>query len=263
MPDVPGSQTNTEPIGAEPAAFDQALASVRDVDGWMTDAQAQRLWDRACDVGSSGSIVEIGSYRGRSTILLATAAAPEVAVIAIDPHGGNDRGPRQITGSVDEGEDDHERFHANLLAGGVDTRIRHVRLPSQDAGAEITDPVGLLYIDGAHRYGPARNDIRDWGRRVAADGTMLIHDSFSSVGVTLAIMTQLLTGKRFRYVGRSGSLTEFRRDHLVGRARLANAGRLLLELPWFARNLVIKTLIVAHLRPLTRLLGHPSGEWPY
>jgi hypothetical protein len=43
-----------------------------------------------------------------------------------------------------------------------------------------------------------------------------------------------------------------------------DAARQVLQLPWFLRNVVIKVLIVVRLRPLTRLLGHPSSdEWPY
>jgi hypothetical protein len=43
--------------------------------------------------------------------------------------------------------------------------------------------------------------------------------------------------------------------------RLRNLARQAAELPWFARNLAIKVLLVARLRPLARLLG--SDEWPY
>jgi hypothetical protein len=83
---------------------------------------------------------------------------------------------------------------------------------------------------------------------------MLIHDSFSSVGVTLAILRSLSWGDRFRYVGRSGSMTEYRRTHVTGRERARNAWSQVAQLPWFARNLVLKVLIVAKLRP---------GPWPY
>ena len=44
-----------------------------------------------------GRIVEIGSFRGRSTIVLRRAAAPGVELVAIDPHGGGDRGPQEIS----------------------------------------------------------------------------------------------------------------------------------------------------------------------
>src|SRR5207245_2091454 len=34
--------------------FEETLAAVADVEGWMTDAQAQRLWDRALHVTPGG-----------------------------------------------------------------------------------------------------------------------------------------------------------------------------------------------------------------
>jgi predicted O-methyltransferase YrrM len=55
----------------------------------MTDAQARMLWDAAAALGAPARIVEIGSYRGRSAIVLARAAPEGVEVIAIDPHAGN------------------------------------------------------------------------------------------------------------------------------------------------------------------------------
>ena len=50
---------------------------------------------------------------------------------------------------------------------------------------------------------------------------------------------------------------------MTGTARLANVGRQLAQLPWFARNVLIKVLIVAKLPKATRLLGHTGENWPY
>jgi hypothetical protein len=245
------------------SGFDDALRTVAGVEGWMTDGQARRLWDRAEVVASGGQIVEIGSYRGRSAIVLARAAGGRASVVAIDPHAGNDRGPQQIHGTVDEGETDHQAFLANLARAGVSDRIRHVRRPSQATGTDVAGPIDMLYIDGAHRYGPARDDIRDWGARVADGGTMLIHDSFSSVGVTAALGRLLFASGTFSFVGREGSLAEYRREPTRGLARLRNLGRQLAQIPWFVRNVIVKVLLVLRLKPLTRLLGHRTGEWPY
>src|SRR5205823_3353522 len=98
---------------------------------------------------------------------------------------------------------------------------------------------------------------------VELGGVMLIHDSFSSVGVTAAIATELLTTRHFRFAGRSGSLAEYRGEELDTGARIANAARQLAEVPYFVRNLLVKVLMVLRLRPLTRLLGNRTGEWPY
>lgn len=243
-------------------SFDVLFRSIADVAGWMSRAQACRLWDRALPLVPGDRIVEIGSYQGRSTIVLATAATEGVEVIAIDPHGGNDRGPLEYETGFEEGQADHERFVANLRAAGVLHRIRHLRKPSQDATGDVPGAVQLLYIDGAHRYRPARADIERWGRKVAVGGTMLIHDAFNSVGVTHAQLVTLFPSGRFRYIGRAGSLSEYRREDLSIADRLANAFRQALELPYFVRNVAIKGLIVANAAPLCRLLGG-DGSWPY
>jgi predicted O-methyltransferase YrrM len=245
----------------EPTDFAETLHAVADVEGWMTDAQARRLWNRASAVPERGQIVEIGSFHGRSTVVLARAAPAGAAVVAIDPHAGSDRGPHEIEASSVRGISDHDAFTANLTRLGVKDRVRHVRRASQEAGPDVEGPIDLLYIDGAHRLSTARADIRDWGRRVTDGGSMLIHDSFCSVGVTGAIVTELIASRRFRYVGRTGSLAEYR---VATDARLRSALRQIGQLPWFVRSVAVKVLLVLHLRPLTRLLGHPPDQkWPF
>jgi predicted O-methyltransferase YrrM len=255
--------TDSRPHSERPS-FATVLRRVDTVDGWMSPDQARALYDAALACSAGDQIVEIGSFRGRSTIVLASVAAPGVDVIAIDPHAGNDRGPDEIEGFVDEAAEDHGVFNANLAAAGVSDRVRHVRAMSHAAHGNVTGEIQLLYIDGAHRFAPARQDIDEWGRRVLPGGTMLIHDSFSSVGVTLAIMRELFVGSRFRYVGRARSMTIYRAD--LGRgfgARLANVARQAAQLPWFAKNLALKVILrLGYGRLLTRL-GRTAPEWPY
>jgi predicted O-methyltransferase YrrM len=215
-------------------------------------------------VPAGGRIVEIGSFRGRSTIVLASMSADAVEVVAIDPHAGNDRGPQEIEGYVAEAADDHQVFLANLQAAGVGDRVRHVRKFSDGAHGDVEGRIDVLYIDGAHRFAPARADIRDWGARVSDGGTLLIHDSFSSLGVTLAILRELVLGRRFRYVGRSRSLVEYSADLPSGVSpRLRNIGRQLAQLPWFVLNLFIKVLLSLRLGGLLRRVVGREVEWPY
>jgi hypothetical protein len=250
-------------VGAPPR-WEGALAAIEPVAGWLTPAQARRLWDAARSLRASAQIVEIGSFRGRSTIVLALAAPDGVQVVAIDPHLGGDRGPRELEARPELGEADHEAFCANLQRAGVAGRVRHVRRSSQDALGAVAGEIQLLYVDGAHRFVPARADLRRWGARVPVGGRLLVHDSFSSVGVTLALAAEVIGRAGWRYRGRSGSLAEYERvNGLGGVSRLAELGRALRELPWFARNLLIKLLLVARLPAGARLLGHFSGDWPY
>ena len=240
--------------------FPDAWEAVADVDGWMSHGQAQALYDAAAACPAGGRIVEIGSFRGRSTIVLASAAADDVEVVAIDPHAGNDRGPQEIDGYEDEATEDHVVFNANLANAGVADRVRHVRAFSDAAHAMVDGPIDVLYIDGAHRYAPARQDIAGWGARVRPGGTMLIHDSFSSIGVTLAILRELLLSGEWQYVRRSRSLAVYEKR---SGGRATNALRQVAQLPWFAKNVLLKVLLSLGLGKLLRKLGRPEPAWPY
>ena len=240
------------------------MAAARPVKGWMSDDQGRRLFDAVHRCAPGALVVEIGSYQGRSTIVLASAAAPGVEVVAIDPHAGSDRGPREIDGFAAEAAGDRAAFHANLAAAGVADRVRHVAAFSDHAHDSVDRPIDVLYIDGAHRYGPARADVGDWGARVADGGTLLIHDAFSSLGVTGAIARELVVGDRFRYVGRSRSLVEYRADLPRGvGARVRNAARQVAQLPWFAANVGTKVALSLGYGRLAARLGRPVPEWPY
>jgi len=245
------------------STFDEVTTVVSGVEGWMTPGQARRLWTCSKAVAEGGRIVEIGSFRGRSMIVLASAAAPGVELVAIDPHAGNDRGPQEIEGFAEAAADDFEVFNANLAAAGVADRVRHVRKFSGEALVDVPGDIDLLYIDGAHRFGPALDDIKRWSAKIKPGGELLIHDCFSSVGVTGALVASLFFGSDFRYLGRSESMTHYRREPLSTKERAGNAARQAANLPWFVRNVIIKALILAKLGRVTRLFGHDPETWPH
>jgi hypothetical protein len=241
-----------------------ALGAIDGVEGWLSEDQARRLWNAGRQLTPPGQIVEIGSFRGRSTIVLSRAAAEGIQIVAIDPHAGGDRGPQEIAPEAERGQSDNEVFVANLERAAVNGRVRHVRRMSDEAHGEVDGAIDLLYVDGAHRYKPARDDIAAWGARVPLGGTLLVHDAYNAIGVMLAQLRLLFFSGRWRYVGRSRSLAQYRRENLSAGARVSNALRQAMHVPYFVRNGLIKVALVARLRPVARLLGQPDEDaWPY
>ncbi len=267
MPHAATRTTSADPRRpriADGADLDAALAAIGDVEGWLSEGQARRLWNAGRQVSAPGQIVEIGSFRGRSTIVLSRAAPEGVQIVAIDPHAGGDRGPQEITPEAERGRSDNEIFRANLERAGVNGRVRHVREMSDQAHAAVEGPIDLLYVDGAHRYAPARDDIAAWGARVPVGGTLLVHDAYNAIGVMLAQLRLLFFSSEWRYVGRTRSLAQYHRERLGPGARALNALRQAVHIPYFVRNGLIKVALVARLRPVARLLGQPDEDaWPY
>src|SRR5690606_4406656 len=167
------------PMTDAPPNFAHALALIDGIEGWLSTDQAERLWKAAVPLTEGARLVEIGSFRGRSAVILATAAGPGTNLVAIDPHAGNDRGDLRGEGETqeEEAEIDHKAFNANLEAAGVRDRVHHIRKFSHDAIDDVPDAIDLLYVDGAHQYEPAVGDIRAFGAKVKPGGTMLVHDS--------------------------------------------------------------------------------------
>jgi predicted O-methyltransferase YrrM len=241
-------------------AREQTLREVRGIPGWLQDEQAERLWDVAARVPQGGQIVEIGSYRGRSTVVLARAAAETVSVFSIDPHDGNERAPGVWEGSPADGQRDHAAFEENLRSRGLIERVHHIRSPSRAAHEGVKGDIDFLYVDGSHRYREALDDFRFWGGRVREGGTMCVHDTYTSLFVTAATFRGVALSGRWRYVGRDRSLVEYRRERLGIRGRVLNFLRQLFAIPWFLRNLVVRGLCALRLERLTALLGHHPGD---
>ncbi|HEX4226238.1 MAG TPA: class I SAM-dependent methyltransferase [Pseudonocardiaceae bacterium] len=230
--------------------FESAWQLADSVSGWLTRAQGQLLWAAALRLPPGALAVEIGSHQGRSTIVLGAAArVVDVRLAAIDPF---------VDGAMFGGAATRQRFEDNIRSAGLTEVVELTVGYSTRLRGNWNQPIALLYVDGKHDYWTFTDDLR-WSAHMAAGGDILVHDCFSSVGVTLGVLAKVLCGSRYRYVERAGSLARFR----LATPTVGDRVRLLAQLPWFARNVVIKTLLYCRLRGLARLLGHDSPYAPY
>jgi hypothetical protein len=234
-----------EPSSAGSSAFDVAWALADPVPGWLTQDQGRLLFDEATAAGSGARLLEIGSHQGRSTVLLGQVAlASGGEVVAIDPF---------VEGRLFGGTSTREKFRANLERAGVAAAVRPVEEYSGQARLGWAEDIDLLYIDGKHDVWTFSDDLR-WRAFLRPGASVLVHDAFSSIGVTLGILLRVLPAADLTYVGRTGSMALFHRR----RPSLADRLRIVGELPWWIRNVGLKVLLRLRLRPLARLLGHDS-----
>ena len=182
--------------------FEAAWGVASTIPGWLTEEQARLLFDAARDLPAEPLLLEIGSHQGKSTVVLATAARA---------HGR----PRRRGRPVRRRPALRRRVHARQVRG------------QPRAQAELTDAVELLpeystrarptwsrdldylYIDGKHDYWTLSDDLK-WARHLPAGAPILVHDCYSSIGVTLGVLAKVLPSRTLRYERRAGSLALFR-----------------------------------------------------
>ncbi len=235
-----------------PGSFADAWAIADGVEGWLTPDQARTLFDAATKVPSGHAAIEVGSHRGKSTILLASGLRPGVTLTAIDPFddprwGG---GPESL-----------EIFTANLERAGVADRVELHRGVSQEAANTWSGPpVSLAWIDGAHDRDSVLIDIDGWDRHLVGGGTMLLHDAFSAIGTTRAVLRRLWWTRRYRYVGCERTLVVFQKEERSMTGAVLDAVRLSPRLAFFARMVAIKLARRRGLSALERLFMRGENE---
>ncbi|MEX2155852.1 MAG: class I SAM-dependent methyltransferase [Gemmatimonadales bacterium] len=150
-------------------------------------------------------ILEIGSFKGKSTVGLASVAARYGLgkVVAVDPHTAPSATDPDLRGQRSSWDD----FRATLRAAGVEDAVEAHRGFSRDLARGWDRPVRLLWIDGDHTYHGAKEDI-DLFRRHLADGAIVaLHDVLNSFeGPIRVFVEELLASDQFGPAGLCGSI---------------------------------------------------------
>ena len=160
--------------------------------GLISRAEAQLLYGLARDV-AAGVIVEVGSYRGRSTAALAlgSQAGNKVPVYAVEPHETF----QDHDGSPRFGPLDRAAFYRTMLRTRGFRLVHLVNLSSEELSPGWSRPVGLLWIDGDHSPSAVRRDFASWRPHLLAGAPVVFDDAIEpSSGPGQVIAEEIAAG---------------------------------------------------------------------
>lgn len=166
--------------------FTDAWSIVENIPGWLTKPNAASLFETVINQRPS-TVVEIGSYLGRSTVLLSLAAKKAgrpATVFAVDPHTG-DRQQLERLGA--EALPSFLLFQENCRAAGVEDIVRPLLSTSTAAGKDWTEDIDVLYVDGWHSYEAVIEDGRTWLPHLAPNGVAVFDDFVAYPEVSCAV----------------------------------------------------------------------------
>ncbi|MFD8633398.1 MULTISPECIES: class I SAM-dependent methyltransferase [unclassified Streptomyces] len=165
----------------------ETLAAFEAAKGFMPVGEGLALYEAATAAAALGlPLLEVGTYCGRSTILLADAAREAgVAAITVDHHRGSEEqqpGWEYHDPTVVDPEiglmDTLPTFRRTLHRAGLEDHVIAIVGRSPQVAAAWGGPLGLVFIDGGHTDEHATGDYEGWAPHVAVGGTLVIHDVF-------------------------------------------------------------------------------------
>ncbi|MCM2388735.1 class I SAM-dependent methyltransferase [Streptomyces albipurpureus] len=172
---------------ATAAPAQDTLSAFDGAKGFMPLAEGLALYAAAVQAGALGlPLLEVGTYCGRSTLLLADAArAAGITAITVDHHRGSEEqqpGWEYHDPSVVDPElgrmDTLPTFRRTLHQAGLEDHVVAVVGRSPQVARLWGTPLGLVFIDGGHTEEHAGGDYEGWVPHLAPGGLLVIHDVF-------------------------------------------------------------------------------------
>jgi predicted O-methyltransferase YrrM len=165
-------------------AISELRKRLDELPGWLTHEEGETLYRLAKACTGSGVIVEIGSWRGKSTTCLGlgSKAGNQVPVFAIDPHSEHTFGD----------------FEKNMEAAGITDLVTPMPGRSQELAEGFDRPIELLFIDGAHQYDLVLEDFERWVPKVVEGGVVAMHDTTWFEGPKRVADELIFKSRRFK-----------------------------------------------------------------
>nr|WP_170292391.1 class I SAM-dependent methyltransferase [Mycolicibacterium grossiae] len=203
---------------ALPPEAERLFAYAEQVTGFMPADEGRALYDAAVRYLGDGAAVEIGTYCGKSTVMLGAAAQATGGVLyTVDHHHGSEEHQPgweyhdttmvdPVTGLFDT----LPTLRHTLDGAGLDDHVVAVVGKSAVVARGWRTPLRLVFIDGGHTEEAAQRDYESWARWVEVGGALVIHDVFPNPDdggqAPFHVYRRALDSGEFTEVSATGSL---------------------------------------------------------
>jgi predicted O-methyltransferase YrrM len=156
--------------------IENRINDVDSIEGILSKKEQKLLHELA--QRSRGNIVEIGSWKGLSTVCLALGLEKGYKVYAIDPHKGS--ALHKMKGN----KNSYKEFMNNIIKLNVQDLVIPMVMTSKKA-FESWDKgeIDLLWIDGNHEYEYVKYDVENWTKLLNENGILAMHDFASPIDI--------------------------------------------------------------------------------
>ncbi|WP_330255953.1 class I SAM-dependent methyltransferase [Nocardia sp. NBC_00565] len=186
--------------------------------GFMPEGEGRALYEAALHFSGGGAVVEIGTYCGKSAVLLGAAARERNStVFTIDHHHGSEEHQPgweyhddslidPVTGRFDT----VTAFRRTIVRAGLSDTVIGIVGESARVARMWRTPIEFLFIDGGHSEPATHRDFEGWAGWVAIGSALAIHDVFPDPRdggrAPFQIYQRALESGEFRDVWATGSL---------------------------------------------------------
>ncbi|MDP2276630.1 MAG: class I SAM-dependent methyltransferase, partial [Nitrospirota bacterium] len=127
-----------------------ALNSIRNIEGYLTEREMKFLFLAGSCPTAEGEVLEIGSFKGKSTVILARGniLSGGDKIVAVDPLTSPSITDPDLKGK----KSGLEEFQNNIQSAGIKEAVEFHQMFSYELSAAWQRDIRLLWIDGDHTY---------------------------------------------------------------------------------------------------------------
>jgi MMP 1-O-methyltransferase len=169
--------------GGVSETFDHFVRLSENVPGWTRGEEARELMQMSASLPDDSVLVEIGSFFGSGTILLAGARQIRGSglVHCVDPFDASGD-PHSIPYYQDiiigaGGRTLREYFETNLRNAGLEARVQVHQGRADQIARDWTTPVDMLFFDADQTYEGVRLAYDSWAPFLKRGGILAMHNS--------------------------------------------------------------------------------------